>query len=125
MFRAGHLVVDRVSRPMLHVPRAAVSIVGTIQPGVLRRALGQEHLEDGLAARILFSMPPKQKRVWTERRVEPALESAAATVVNQLYSLDFDPAHPDEQRPVVLPLSAKGKKAWISFFNEHNEEAEK
>src|SRR5207244_2361593 len=53
MHRAGQLIVDRKSGPekLVHVPRAAVSIVGTIQPETLRRALGREHFEDGLAAR--------------------------------------------------------------------------
>ena len=44
------LTVDRKTGAvkMLHVPRAAVSIVGGIQPGVLRAAIGREHLQDGL-----------------------------------------------------------------------------
>ena len=39
------LTVDRKTGAvkMLHVPRAAVSIVGGIQPGVLQGAIGREH----------------------------------------------------------------------------------
>ena len=60
MFGARDLLVDRKSEGQkpIFVPRAAVSIVGGIQPQVLRRALGPEHFENGLAARMLLTMPP-------------------------------------------------------------------
>ena len=43
----------------VYVPRAAVSLTGTIQPGTLRKLLGQEYLDNGLAARCLWAMPPE------------------------------------------------------------------
>src|SRR5262249_48001100 len=48
MHRAGQLLVDRKTgaEPLIHVPRAALCIVGTIHPETFRRALGREHFED-------------------------------------------------------------------------------
>ena len=59
MFRAGTVVVDRKTgeRRTLFISRAAVSITGGIQPGVLAHALTPEFLDAGLAARLLMAQP--------------------------------------------------------------------
>jgi len=123
MHRAGQLTVDRKSgrENLIHVPRAALSIVGTIQPETLRRALGREHFEDGLAARFLLTMPPRQPRQWTEQEIASDVQNAVAVVFSRLYGLRFDPAHND-CRPIVLRLSERAKAAWIAFFDRHARE---
>jgi hypothetical protein len=123
MHRAGHLLVDRKSGRdnLIHIPRAAVSITGTIQPETLRRALGREHFEDGLAARFLATMPPRQPRQWTDREIGADVQKAVEGVINGLYTLDFDSAH-DDCRPVVLSLSAQAKEVWVAFFDRHARE---
>jgi hypothetical protein len=54
--RAGELLIDRKTgtNKTTFVRHAAVSMAGGIQPGVLRRVLGQEHFENGLAPRLLL-----------------------------------------------------------------------
>jgi hypothetical protein len=125
MHRAGPVIVDRKSGPikLIYVARAAVSVTGGIQPETLRRALGREHFEDGLAARLLLAMPPRRVRRWTEAEVKPALEQAVADVFGRLYCLDLE-ADPEsgESRPLTLPLTAEGKAAWVKFFGEHARE---
>jgi hypothetical protein len=65
MFRAGTVVVDRKTgeKKTLFVHRAAVSVAGGIQPGVLAKAQTPELLDAGLAARLLMAMPPKLPKV--------------------------------------------------------------
>jgi hypothetical protein len=65
-FRAETAVIDRKTgdRPTLFIPRAAVSVCGTVQPGTLGRSLTMERLEAGLAARLLLAMPPAKVKVW-------------------------------------------------------------
>jgi hypothetical protein len=123
MHRAGQLMVDRKSGEanLIHVQRAAVNIAGTIQPVTLRRALGREHFEDGLAARFLTTMPPAQARRWSEREIGADLQKAIARIFSRLYGLGFDPAHND-CRPVLLPLTEETKAAWVEFFNGHARE---
>jgi hypothetical protein len=60
MHRAGTVIVDRKTpeRPTLFIHRAAVSITGGIQPGILARELTTEFLDAGLGARLLKTMPP-------------------------------------------------------------------
>jgi hypothetical protein len=107
---------------ILYVPRAAVSIVGGIPPGVLRRALGTRHRENGLAARLLLACPPRQAKHWTETDIGPRCEGEVEVIFERLYSLKFGSGPDGEPCPVIVPLSADGKAAWVDFYNEHAQE---
>ena len=123
MFDAVTLVVDRKTgeRPTVFVPRAAVSIVGGIQPGILRRMLTQEYQESGMAARLLMTLPPRRAKEWTGREVSCATEQAFADVYANLWTLA--PVLDDgEPRPLDLPLSAEALPLWIDFVNRHGRE---
>ncbi|HUT58125.1 MAG TPA: DUF3987 domain-containing protein [Phycisphaerae bacterium] len=123
MFDAVALVVDRKTgdRPTIIVPRAAVSITGGIQPGILRRMLTAEYQESGMAARLLMTMPPRQPKQWTDREVSCATEQAFGDVYANLWTLA--PVVDDgEPRPLDLPLSAEALPLWIDFVNRHGQE---
>lgn len=136
MHRAGPLTVDRkTGRKVIHVPRAAVSIAGNVQPRALAAALvgrfaqrdgeegvarpPREHFDNGLAARLLFTMPPAKPKRWTEADLPAAIELAMHRLCEALLALDF--AHDDEGEaiPIDVPLSIRGKAAWVSFYNAH------
>ncbi len=129
MHNGEALTIDRKTGtpPTINVPSASVSICGGIQPGTLARALGQEHHESGMAARLLFAMPPRRVKRWTEADVDADTEAAVAAVFGRLFALEMetDPegfGDEPEYRPRVVPLSPKGKAAWIRFYNEHARE---
>lgn len=125
MFGGRAMVVDRKTGGTLYVPYAAVSIAGGIQPETLRRALGQEHLDNGLAARLLFAMPERRILNWTEAEVSASVEAALATVFDRLFGLTMenDPASVDalnpDLRPRLVRLTHEGKAEWVRFYNEH------
>ncbi len=119
MFGGRPMVVDRKSGGTLYVPRAAVSIAGGIQPETLRRALGQEHRDNGLAARLLFAMPPRSPKRWTEADVSEATEAAVAAVFDRLFVLTPETDDDGDERPRLLTLADDGKRAWVAFYNEH------
>jgi hypothetical protein len=117
---ARDLLVDRKTgdRKTIFVRRAAVSVVGGIQPGTLRRALGREHFENGLAARLLLTMPLRREKKWTEAEIDEDLDHRIDEILGRL--LDLEPHHGDDgPEPVVLGLTAGGKAAWIAFYDEH------
>jgi hypothetical protein len=124
MHRAGPVIVDRKSGPvkLVHVPRAAVSITGGVQPETLRRALGREHFEDGLAARLLLAAPLPRRRSWTEAEVDPDLEAAVEAAFSRLYALQLGESAEGDPYPVTLRLTPEGKRAWVGFFQEHARE---
>jgi hypothetical protein len=130
MFGGRPMVVDRKTGGTLYVPRAAVSIAGGIQPETLRRALGQEHRDNGLAARLLLTCPPRKPKRWTEADVNADTEAAVAAVFDRLFGLtmEVDPESPalePDYRPRLVRLADDGKRAWVTFYNEHaTEQAE-
>jgi hypothetical protein len=117
MHRAGTVLIDRKTgdRPTTYIERAAVSIIGGIQPGVLARALTPEFLDAGGAARLLMAMPPKLQKRWTEAEVAAEVEKAYQDLLDLLLALDFDTAK-GEMAPHELALSPEGKAAWIKFY---------
>jgi hypothetical protein len=118
------MLVDRKTGPTktLHVPRAAVSVCGGIQPGALRRALKQEHFEDGLAARLLLASPPRKPKQWTDASIPPAEELALQKLFEHLYSLKPNENADGELFPVDVDLTAEAKELWIKFYDAHAKE---
>jgi hypothetical protein len=107
----------------LHVRQAALSITGTIQPGVLRRSLSVERKESGLAARMLLAAPPRRPAKWSEETVSPIVRDCFAQVVRRLYELQPDADEGGRESSIVVPLDREAKRLWIAFYNAHNEEA--
>jgi hypothetical protein len=77
MFNAESIIVDRKTGipRTIHVPQAAVCVTGGIQPAILQRALGIEHRESGLAARLLLACPPRKAKRWTEADIDLSAEA--------------------------------------------------
>src|SRR5262249_56459517 len=124
MFRAGTIIVDRktAERQTLYVHRAAVSIAGGIQPGVMASALTPEFLDAGLAARLLMAMPPKLPKRWSDVEVAEDVESAYHAVIDRLRNLDFEHNEAGEKVPQVLRLSWDARKVWVGFYNSWGRE---
>lgn len=114
MYQGNPCLIDRKGSGTLSVPRAAVSIVGGVQPELLRNALSGEHLYDGVASRVLFIALPERQKQWTEETLNDEAREAWAGLLDELLALQ-----PKEGEPVELPMTAKGKAAWISYYNEH------
>jgi hypothetical protein len=53
-------------RTTLFVPRAAVSLIGGIQPGVLKECLTARRTDAGMAARLLMIHPPEKVQKWSD-----------------------------------------------------------
>jgi len=124
MHNGEALTIDRKTGipPTIHVPSASVSIAGGIQPGILKRALGQEHHESGLLARLLFAMPPRRVKCWTDADMDPATEAAVAAVFDSLFTLMPVTNADGDEWPRVVMLADDGKAAWVRFYNEHAKE---
>jgi hypothetical protein len=119
--RAEPLTVDRKTGPVktIFIPRAAVSIVGGIQPRTLSRHLGAEHVDNGLLARLLVVAPPRIVKRWSEATVDTAVARAVEQIFGRLLALDFGLDENDSPAPIDLPLTPDAKAAWVRFYNQH------
>jgi hypothetical protein len=111
MHGAGAVTYDRKhgDRRSVFVPAAAVSVTGTIQPGVLRRAMTLDLHESGLCARLLLSMPHRKKKKWTESEVHPDTLRAYDTVIDRLSCLAGE---------LTLTLIPDAKRLWVAFYDD-------
>jgi len=124
MYAGGKITTDRKSGggTTEYIPRASLSITGSIQPETLRRVLTQQYRDNGLAARMLFTMPPRQPKQWTEDDVDEQTVSDMGAVFDRLYALEFATDAEGEPVPRLLTLDSDAKRAWVKFYNEHNRE---
>lgn len=124
MHNGESIVVDRKTGTprTIYVPQASVSVTGGIQPSILHRALGIEHRESGLAARLLLTCPPRTPKRWTEADIAPEAEAEIAALVARLCDLAPTTGDDDRPRAVVVGLTTKAKTAWTAYYNQHAEE---
>ena len=124
LHRAGTLLVDRkTGNPKtIYIPSAAVSVCGGIQPDILRLALGREHFENGLAARLLLAMPPREPKKWTDTDIDIEVSEELEAVFEDLLAMKMTSLEGCGPEPIDLPLTPEGQQAWIRFYNEHAQE---
>ena len=124
LYDADMIIVDRKTGDprTIIVPAAAVSVVGTIQPGTLRRVFTPEMRERGLLARLLLAMPPSRPALWTEAEIDEAVERSFAELVCQLLELAPGVDEDGMPRPRLIPLSADGKASFTSWHDIHAQE---
>jgi hypothetical protein len=108
MYDGAPIVVDRkTGQRTAYVPRASVCILGGVQPAILRRALGPEHRESGLAARLLLAYPPRKARQWTEASIDPAVEAKLEQLFDRLYDLQPATSEDGDPQPVIWLIPKK------------------
>jgi hypothetical protein len=122
-FDAAPVIVDRKGGAgTIFAERAAVSVLGTIQPGVLRRVFGAAERESGLLARVLLVEPPTQPVVWTDAELS---SSTAAKWANLLrHVLGISPGTDDQgtPRPRLIPLTVDAKAAYVAWHDAHGQD---
>ncbi len=116
----SHNVSRRTGRSV-HIRQAAVWITGTIQPGVLRRALGVERRESGLLARLLLAQPPRRPKKWTTDSIGWATREDFVRLLDRLYGLQHELAAGREESKLVR-LSRDAETLFKTYFEEHDRE---
>lgn len=119
LHRAGTVTVDRKTGiRTIYIPRAAVSVCGTIQPGTMRRLLTPDYFECGLAARLLLARPPVQKKKWTEREVPVHIINRFEQTIRALLAIQHANGPDGDPVPIKLPLSTEAHEVWTAWFGE-------
>jgi hypothetical protein len=121
LHRASSLQIDRKTgdRRTIYVRHAAVSISGTIQPGVLEIVMTGEHWEAGLGARLLLCRPPERRKRWTDRVPSHTAVDGYRTLVQSLLTLTPATDTDGHSEPVPLPLTSEALAYWEQWYNRH------
>ncbi|HKB04960.1 MAG TPA: DUF3987 domain-containing protein [Gemmataceae bacterium] len=109
--------VDRktVDRPTIFVPRAAVSLCGGAQPVIWRNAICDAEADaDGLAARVLHTMPPDPGIGWTDAEIGGDVAAAYTRCLDRLFGLGLGQGG----EPVEISLSPDARMQFVALTNE-------
>ena len=117
MHSAGPLTVDRKGSGTTYVARAAVSVCGGVQPGVLAKTMTTDNVDSGLMGRLLLSMPPRRHRQWVEEPVGWQTIEGMKSLFASLYAMPM-PA----DGPKVLDLTPDALRVFKVFWEEHEHE---
>ena len=113
-YDAGPVTVDRKTSGTVHVPSAAVSITGGVQPAIMRTLLTPDNLTSGLVPRFMLAMPPCQRRRWSEDTISFATRDEIANLFRLL--LDGLPVGDiATDGPKELDLDPEAKDAFRQF----------
>jgi hypothetical protein len=115
-WNADSVQKDRAGSKPLTVRQAAVSIIGGIQPKILKQAIGHEHRDDGLCQRFLLVMPPERRVEWTERAVDLIIRRELEELFDRLLGIET----PVEA--TRIPLSPSAKDVFVAYYNRHRAE---
>jgi hypothetical protein len=121
---AAPFTVDRKTgaQKMIHVPRGAVSIVGGIQPGILRQAIGREHMQDGLCARLLLASPEDRPVRWSDAVVSAGTIEGMEKLIEALLAMESGADAEGNPEPHPLPLTPVAKSVWVEYYDRHRGE---
>ncbi len=122
---ANAVRIDRKGgeKKTIYIPRALVSVTGTIQEPVLRKLLtGDEaqHFDNGLAARFLMAMPPERTRQWREAITPPELVKQFVSLFRDLLALTPQvDGESDRREPILIQWTTEAKARFVEFVNAH------
>lgn len=123
MYDAAPITIDRKSgKGTIFVERAAVSVLGSIQPGTLTRMFGTAEREAGLLARLLVAYPPERPALWTEADLPDDVADAWQELLCALLALPASEDELGDPRPRFIPIGIEAKSLWIEWHDHHARE---
>ena len=126
LYGGRSLTIDRKTgdNPTIDIERAAVCVLGGIQPGTLGRCFTADFYENGLAARILLVWPPGKCKRWSEAEISPEALQAMDDAFGKLYSMEMTESMAGRPTPGIVRLDTDAQAAFQEYYNKHNAELE-
>lgn len=115
MYEGRYTQIDRKSGdpPTIDVPFPAISVIGTMQPGIFSEKISAKHFESGFAVRLLIAHPPEMLRQWTSADVMPEVRGDYFRLVKTLYE------YPCSEQPELIDLRGEALRLFAEFVNEN------
>lgn len=98
---------DGKTRQRLYIPHAAVSVMGTTQPKIFGRMIGDDERDSGFLARLLPCMPPGRPRLW-----KPSQGGGAGTTWGAMADLATRLYHLPEHQLLLDPKATARFVGW-------------
>jgi len=123
MYDASTIGYDRKTGDHKHirVSRAAVSVIGGIQPNIVKSAFVGELIDCGFSARFLLAYPPHRETKWTDKDVSPSSTAKVESMLDRLWELQPEYDHRDRPIPIELRMSPEARSAYTAYYDIRSE----
>ena len=110
--------INRKTSEPINIPMPFISVVGTIQPGILNE-LAENRTENGFLDRLLFVAPDNLKRdYWSEAELNPKIADNWSNIVSTLLDLPLILDESGNPKPNILRFSPKAKQRLFQWQRE-------
>ena len=111
LFTGGSITVNRVSSAPIKIDNTCISVIGGIQPGILKE-FAKGKIQNGFVDRWIFAFPdripyPKLNENEIDRRTLDNWE----TIINKILNIPYKGA------PKVLKFTTEAKAAYTAWYN--------
>ncbi len=115
LWSAHALKIDCKGSGTVYVPAPTVSVVGGVQPDVLRDLAGDAARRDGFLDRFLFTWPEPEPSGWSDDELDPATQDAAKQVFLRVRASSARIG----TEPHVAELTPEAKAAFVAFYKDN------
>ena len=99
------------------IQRAAVSVFGGIQPGVIAKILTRDYFESGLVSRLLLVQPPKRAGRWDRAEVDMEVMDRYEILFRRLRALDLEYSLDTVNQPREVIFTPEGEAVWGPWYD--------
>lgn len=114
------ITIDRKSSEPILIASPAISVVGTIQTGILKELSGNDKSQNGFIDRILFAYPGHfEKEYWSEEEVNELTIENWHKIISRILELPVPLDEAGNPRPEILSLNPEAKKLYVEWYNQN------
>jgi hypothetical protein len=107
--------VNRKTSDQYNIPIPFISVIGTIQPGVLNE-LAENRTENGFLERLMFVFPDELKReYWGDEELNPEIEENWCNIISRLLSLPLTNDNNNNPQPKLLRFTPDARSLLFEW----------
>jgi hypothetical protein len=117
---SGKAMVNDRRHSNLFIKSPFISVIGSLQPGVLQEISSQQRSDNGFLDRILFIAPDNlKKEYWNEKDLNKEVMQQYKQIISRLIDLEFTNDDCQDQSANLLYMSEDAKKL-LFLWQRHN-----
>ena len=124
LFNANPSFSDRKGvKNSVYISRPFISVVGTIQNGILNELAQGSRSSNGFIDRLLFVMPHNQdKQPWSDKEPTFDIEAAWAEIIERLVAIPYETDSDGNVIANILPFAPDAKARLYKWQRQNTEE---
>lgn len=124
LFNANPSFSDRKGvKNSVYISRPFISVVGTIQNGILNELAQGSRTSNGFIDRLLFVMPHNQdKQPWSDKEPTFDIEAAWAEIIERLVAIPYETDADGNVIATILPFAPDAKARLYEWQRRNTEE---